>query len=236
MAIEHAEESQRLTNYYAQMYDGELQQLAENPSDLTDIARQVLETELKKRGLDRESQSKAQRNSTFASDPGPADVAENDSQEGEEVEFTWKTDLCTCNDWAQGQLLRETLHRAGIQSWTDPPYAQSYGRDFKILVAADQLDEALKILEQPLPQNILDDSKTEVPEFELPTCPHCGAPDPILEMTGEATEEAVGEAIGDEPVEEAGQEAAEPANSWVCEACGARWRDSMEPSGAGGTE
>jgi len=216
MPFEHAAEAQRLTEHYAKMYDGELLNLAAESAGLTDIARSVLENELHKRGLDRESESRAQ--CPASNDPSrPRNLPEEDEGDLDReedaapddrdrpVEFTWKTELCSCSDWEKGQLLRHTLYRAGIESWTEPPHARNYGMDFRILVPADQLEQALEIAQAPIPQDVMDDLKTETPAFEMPTCPHCGATDPVLE-------------------------AAEGGNSWACEACGSRWTDSVEDS------
>jgi hypothetical protein len=223
--IEHADQAQRLTEHYGRMVDAELLNLAADPDQLTEIARQVLRAEMNRRGLDEPETPRAQRASPADSnrsirrrlnasiDPILDSQLELDSEtdsesespaDGEPVEFTWKTELCSCNDWKQGQLLRETLYRAGIESWTEPPYAQHYGIDFRILVAADQLDAALRIAEKPIPQDIVDESKIEIPAFQPPTCPHCGASEPVLVSV-------------------------EPANSWLCEVCGMDW---SEPAGA----
>ena len=69
-----------------------------------------------------------------------------------------------------------------------------------MLVAADQLEQARAIAAQPIPQEIIEESKTEVPEFELPVCPKCGAADPVLEGV-------------------------DPVNTWRCEACGYEWTE-----------
>jgi ribosomal protein L37AE/L43A len=40
----------------------------------------------------------------------------------------------------------------------------------------------------------------EVPDFEPPVCPKCGAEDPLLESV-------------------------DPLNTWLCEICGEQWTD-----------
>jgi len=69
-----------------------------------------------------------------------------------------------------------------------------------VVVAADQLEQAIEIANQPIPKEIVEESKAEVPEYVPPSCPKCGAEDPVLES-------------------------AEPTNAWLCEACGAQWSD-----------
>ncbi|MGA8530297.1 MAG: hypothetical protein WB622_11325, partial [Acidobacteriaceae bacterium] len=60
------------------------------------------------------------------------------------------------------------------------------------------------IIARPIPQEIVEQSKVRVEDFVPPTCPKCGAADPLLE-------------------------AVEPTNMWLCEVCGAEW---SEPGGA----
>jgi hypothetical protein len=95
------------------------------------------------------------------------------------------------------------LKRAGIESWVEEPGSRySFGLSApRVVVAADQLEHAIEIVNQPIPQEIIDESREEVPEYVPPTCPKCGAEDPALES-------------------------AEPVNSWVCEACGEQWTES----------
>jgi len=193
---------QSLTKLYGEMGDEELLELDAQLADLTQVAQQVLRDEMRKRGLSR---------------PRPADNAPKpfdhavDSQLGESEsdqsdlphEYTWKTLLCECSDLEQATPIRMALRQAGIQSWID---GQGYRISMdmlnpRILVAADQLEQARQLIAQPIPQAIVEESKMEVPEFEFPVCPKCGAEDPVLES-------------------------AEPVNSWLCEECGNQWTES----------
>lgn len=200
---------QSLTKLYGEMSDGELLELDAQLGDLTEMAQQVLRDEMKKRGLSR---------------PRPAGNAPNLSEEamapqwgsnpdwpiagGEEDEsdlpheYTWKTLLCECNDLDEATPIRLALRKAGIESWIEGPnYRISMDMlDPRILVAADQLEQAREIISRPIPQAIVAESKIEVPEFEFPVCPKCGAEDPVLES-------------------------ADPVNSWLCEECGKQWTD-----------
>jgi formate dehydrogenase maturation protein FdhE len=64
-------------------------------------------------------------------------------------------------------------------------------------------DHALKIAAQPIPQQVIDESKEEIPEFLEPTCPKCGSEDVVLEGV-------------------------DSQNHWRCEACNAEWSDDAE--------
>jgi len=210
-----AEDWQRLTEHYREISDEELEELADDFGNLTATAQQVLRSEMKNRGLAMPGQDTEQAKRQdpaapprFAStvDPGfgggESDSNAGDEEDGGPREFTWKTPLCECNDQEQAWEIHEVLQRAGIESWVEQPGSRySFGISSpRILVAADQLDEARAIAAGPMPQEIIDQSKMGVPEFEAPSCPKCGAPDPVLESV-------------------------DPSNSWLCEACGKQWSE-----------
>jgi hypothetical protein len=133
------------------------------------------------------------------------------------VDYTWKTILCDCDTVEQARQIQEVLRRAGIESWTERPqeFSSTYARLTglpnlqligaarpRILVAADQLDQARALAANPIPSEIVTESQAELPDFTPPSCPNCGAPDPILEGV-------------------------DPVNSWKCEQCGRKWTDSV---------
>ena len=207
-------EWQRLTRLYQEKSDEELLALAEDFGNLTDTAQQVLRDEMRRRKLEIADVPEAReqpaifgrwsRQDTEAHEKEAASEQDSDDLE-EPVEFTWKTELCTCGSSEEAWQLGEVLRRAGIESWAERPGAtfgtQSVGAlEIRILVAADQLDEARAILARPIPQEIIDQSKVKLEDFVPPKCPKCGAEDPLLESV-------------------------DPANQWLCESCGARWSD-----------
>jgi hypothetical protein len=217
MQADPIEEWQRLTEHYRELGDEELEELAYDFADLTETAQQVLRGEMRMRGLGdpqspRESQKTPDRPMAprFASSVDPDqryDRANGDGgngQDGLRKEYTWKTLLCECDEREEAWQIREMLKRAGIESWIEAPGL--YSTDLsgpRVLVAADQLDLAIEIAAKTIPQDIVDQSYEEVPEYQPPECPQCGAEDPVLES-------------------------AEPTNSWLCEACGKQW---TEPAG-----
>ena len=231
MQIDPVAEWQRLTEFYREKSDEALEELAEDFGNLTETAQQVLTTELRSRGLSLPGsnpqppsyQVQAPRDRRFARSADPlafgSDMSddqidlENDgnvTQSEEEVhhEYTWKTLLCECNDRLEAWQLTQALKRAGIESWIEgAELGVSYPR---VLVAADQLEDARTIADQPIPQAVLDELKeldTQPEEYELPTCPQCHAEDPVLES-------------------------ADPSNNWLCEACDARWSEPVPESGS----
>jgi len=208
-------EWQRLTQLYREMGDGELEELDADKGDLTEVAQHVLRDEMKKRGLDKLDKPRAASDEVnhaerFASPKwnshGDWPTGEKAAEEGDEpVEYTWKTFLCECDDPEKAWQIQEVLRQAGIESWIDRPgyyVAPGFG-DQRILVAADQLEKASAILDKPIPEEIVEQSEMEIPEYEPPACPSCGAEDPTLES-------------------------ADPVNAWRCERCGKQWTEQAE--------
>lgn len=215
------DEWQRLTAHYRELSDDELRELATDFNDLTEIAQQVLRTEMRSRNLGdpeapppasetQQSWSVPRKNFDLLTGPltyiTPDDPADQDKEENQEddspLDYTWKTLLCECNETAEALRLSEALRRAGIESWIEamPKYSIGVGNP-RVLVAADQLEQARAIAAQPIPSKIVEESQTQIPDFVPPSCPNCGASDPVLE-------------------------AVDPANSWKCEQCGERWTES----------
>jgi hypothetical protein len=218
MQIDPIAESQRIAEVYRRMYDDELLNLAADSEDLTDVARHALDHELKRRGLgglsstgpqQKTPEPRLERRAVLFGNQGGASqiVLDERSTQAREapLEYTWKTLLCECESMDQALLLCEVLRRAGIENWID---GQGSGTSYKglefsrprVMVPADQLDQARILMSNPIPEEVIEDSKITVGEFKSPLCPHCGAKDPALEGVN-------------------------PFNSWRCEACGNQWAE-----------
>jgi hypothetical protein len=175
---------QSLTQLYGEMSDGELYELNADILDLTEVAQQVLRDEMKKRGLSQpgmpnmEPRLAASQLDRNAYSP----TAEGETEKSDlQHEYTWKTLLCECDEPARAALIREVLREAGIESWIQGP-GYSLAPDMSnplIMVAADQLEQAREIVARPIPQSIIDQFQMQIPEFEPPVCPGCGAEDPL---------------------------------------------------------
>lgn len=191
------QEWRRLTKLYGDMYDGQLLELAASFNDLTEMGRTVLRDELRKRELGDplapgwSAKQLMQEHEQEALEAAEADAAERPDQY---TEYSWKVDLCECDSREEAYQRIEQLRRAGVQSWLS---------NYRILVAADQVDEARAVIANPVPQEIIDESRVEIPEYAPPVCPSCGAADPVLLS-------------------------ADPSNSWECESCGREWTDPVD--------
>jgi hypothetical protein len=203
---------QSLTQLYSEMSDGELYELDADILDLTEVAQQVLRDEMKKRGLSRAGGSDGEpvAGTRLAAPQWDRNTdsltAEGETEESDPPhEYTWKTLLCECDEPEHAALIREVLTEAGIESWIQGP-GYSVAPDMSspsILVAADQLEQAREIVARPIPQSIIEQFQMQIPEFEPPVCPGCGAEDPLLESV-------------------------DPRNAWLCERCGKQWTDPEE--------
>jgi hypothetical protein len=138
------------------------------------------------------------------------DTPDTDDKVAGPHEFTWKTPLCECETPAKAWQISETLKQAGIESWIESPRAYAVDQAGllgepggpRVLVAADQLDEARLVAARPIPREIVEASETSESEFTPPKCPACGATDPVLEGV-------------------------EPENTWRCEQCGKEWTEAL---------
>jgi ribosomal protein L37AE/L43A len=148
----------------------------------------------------------------FGADPPDLvpDTPDCEEEKAGPHEYTWKTPLCECDTREESWQIQEVLRRAGIESWIDfqgsiypgaPSTAHRLGvGGLQVLVAADQLDQARATASRPIPAEIVEESETQVPDFTPPSCPKCGAGDPVLESV-------------------------DPSNTWRCEQCGEQWAD-----------
>jgi hypothetical protein len=211
------EEWRRLTTLYGEMGEVEIRELAGQINDLTPTAQQILRDEMRKRGMPDErppgpsfaslSPQFVRDNRTlshFVPESGETEPL-GEADDNRPLDFSWKTLLCECTDLPQARAISRVLMGAGIESWIERP-RQYYVEpsNARVVVAADQLEHARQVLEQPVPQAILDEEweVQEAPAYELPVCPKCHAADPTLESV-------------------------EPSNSWLCESCGHTWTDPV---------
>lgn len=222
---DQATEWRRLTEHYRSLSDAELHELSADLSDLTEVAQQVLRDERKTRGLSQSEIKPIVVAPTSSIQPGVVNweppsyrdadqLVDQDAGKNDGLhEYSWKTLLCQCETLEQAQQLAEVLRREAIDCWLDKWNDRAMDLNGpRVLVAADQLEQARLIAARPIPQDIIDEIKADSeprPEFESPHCPSCRAEDPTLEGV-------------------------DPANQWKCEACGRQWVETETASPAQG--
>ena len=219
--MDPVKEWQRLSRVYAEKSDAELSELCQDFGDLTDIAQQVLRDELKRRALPEPEAVVSPATSVNGKSSGAAagkrdykfsgSITNPILAEGEEegggnspADYSWKVVLCECSEREEAADVMTALDQAGIKSWYDGRDGATAWATYspRVLVAADDLEQAQLVMQNPISQEIRDQNRTKVPDFETPYCSKCGAADPVLES-------------------------AEPANVWRCEECGAQWNDPI---------
>src|SRR5579863_2155635 len=229
MEIDRGDEWQRLYTHYGAMYDDELLRLAADFANLTEIAQQVLRDEMRKRALpDPATHDSAKKEGAgqryggkweqprdWTSEAALADAEAaalerrgllEDEPDAVTHKYTWKTLLCDCVDYEHAWQLHEALRQAGIESWIEPNLRLHRDTPRQVMVAADELERAGQIASQPIPPDVVEESKSlwdEMPEYESPKCPKCGAAEPVLVGT-------------------------EPGNAWACHTCGHDWEELAE--------
>jgi hypothetical protein len=197
---------QQLSEHYRAMGDDELRELAADFIDLIEVAQQALRDEMAKRGIELPHGTNAERINAEHSAaqhweiPGSQSAPDDTENESDlPHDYTWKTLLCECDTREKARQISEALRRGGVESWIRTQNAIHPG----VLVAADQLEQAREVAARPIPQEIIDESMVEVPEFKAPVCPKCGDAEPVLEGV-------------------------DPVNTWHCESCDFEWTDSVE--------
>lgn len=197
---------QQLSEHYRAMGDDELRELAADFVDLTEVAQQVLRDEMATRNMELPRVAGAEPKSTDRPVAqhweNPGNQSDPDDPEDESDlphDYTWKELLCECDTRGKALQISEALRRGGVESWIRARNALDPG----VLVAADQLDQAREIMARPIPQEIIDESTEDAPEFKPPVCPKCGDAEPVLEGV-------------------------DPVNAWHCESCDYEWSDLPE--------
>jgi len=183
--IDPQQERQRLTDYYSRQLDGRLEKVAREAYELTDVAREVLRAELKRRSLavdlteERPAIAKLQPE---PGDPPPPSSPPDDEAESEEaLDYRKMVVIRKFRDLPEALLAKGSLDSAGIAcvlvdenivrlDW----FLSNLMGGVKLLVAPEDAEEADDVLKQPTPEHL------EVPgvgDYEQPHCPKCGSLD-----------------------------------------------------------
>jgi hypothetical protein len=217
MQVDPIAEWKRVTNVYRAMYDDELINLVADAADLTEVARQVLDVELRRRRLGdlsnadlakRPPEPMTERRAAMLGNQGGAPQLVLDCYELQDfeapLEYRKKTLLCVCMSMEQAWQLSNSLKRMSIECWIEEPNSGSLmisGAPYpRVLVSADQLEQARAILSNPLLDSLDCGTTQEASATKSPECPFCGSRNPALEE-------------------------AAPCSSWRCETCGYQWTE-----------
>jgi hypothetical protein len=197
--IDWEKERARLTTVYAGMEDGELEKIGANPDSLTAVARQVLGSEMLKRGMKM---------------PDPPTSR---------VEVARPVEIQRYRDLNQAAIAQSILESAGIECFLadanlvrmDWFYSNAVG-GIKVVVREQDAEEARKLLEQSVPESFDAEGSGH---YEQPRCPSCGSFDVSLDGLDKRVSYAtvwIGVPV---PV---------TIKGWRCASCGHRWDDRAE--------
>lgn len=184
------QERQRLAAFYAGQLDGELEKVAGEAYELSDLAREVLKSELEKRGLSVEFAEHAPVPAKKALEPGDPqeeDAAEANSTQQElpmldsEARDGELVTIRKFRDLPEALLAKGSLESAGIECALiddnmvrlDWLISNLLG-GIKLQVKAEDSDVAEEMLRQPIPEHL---EVSGVGEYEQPRCPKCGSLD-----------------------------------------------------------
>jgi len=188
--IDPERERRRLEEFYAGQFDGELQKIAKQAYELTDIAQEVLMAELARRGLEAKFAGQApivvkpapKKPEPEPGDPPPPEPPdpEIDSSDGE-LERRDMVVIRQFRDLPEALLAKGSLDSAGIDckladdnivrmDW----FWSNLMGGVKLLVDFDNADAANEILEQPIPESF---EAVGTGEYQQPRCPQCGSLD-----------------------------------------------------------
>ena len=152
-ALDPHAESERLRTYYAQLSDGELNEIGSQYDSLTEQAQSALRAEFGRRNM-----------------PAP-ELAEKEG-----AEFQPLVTVRLYRDLPEAQLAKAALESAGIHASLrdenlvrmDWFYSNAIGR-IRLQVRPTDVADAEQVLSQPIPPVIESDSG----DFEQPRCPSC---------------------------------------------------------------
>jgi hypothetical protein len=205
MSSDLEEERRRLTQVYATMTPEELGKVVGESASLTDNARDVLKTELARRGLA---------------------VDLNEAATGEDVlEARHLVSIRQFRDLPEALLAKGSLESAGIECFlTDDNmirmdwFMSNLLGGIKLAVNQEDLEAATAILDEPVPETLDVDG---VGEYQQPRCPKCQSLDVNFEQLSKAASASAWLGIPLPLHDEA----------WTCRSCGHHWEDpdSVEP-------
>jgi hypothetical protein len=222
--IDPQQERQRLTAFYASQMDGELEKVATQAYDLTDLARAALKAEIARRGLSIDLMETApdltrKKPPTLPGDPPPPKPPVENATEDGDFELRNLVTIRKFRDLPEALLAKGSLESAGIDAiladenvvrmdW----YWSNLMGGIKLNVDAENAEVANSILDQPIPEDF---DVAGIGEYEQPHCPQCHSLDVNFQELDPAAYLSL--AIGvPMPFHR---------KAWRCHSCRAQWED-----------
>jgi len=201
--LDLAAEMLHLSEHYRQMSDGELLALSGQSSELTEIAKHCLASEISRRGL----KSQPEELPATTDPPPPSDFPDDEDRA--------LVEICTVWSLSDALQLQTLLDRAGIPFFMGPEKAtgvdavtSNFADGVSVQVMRIGLPWARRSLTNYVPVNE-PAPKLEGELDELPVrCPKCHSTEVIFERL-------IAEPKGSSPQQ----------YEWACDSCGHHWKD-----------
>lgn len=200
------DERRRLAELYAAKADEELEALLDHEDALTTIARQALHDELDRRDIE--------------AVPTPPPIPD------EEHEFRKLVTIRQFRDLPEALLAKGFIESAGIECFLADEnivrmdwFISNFVGGIKLQVKSDDVDAALEVLSQPIPEEFSFEGEGK---FQQPRCPKCCSLDIIFEDLNK--EVAYTSAWLGVPIPLA-------QKSWKCLTCNRRWVEEETSGG-----
>jgi hypothetical protein len=224
--IDPEQERRRLAEFYSYQMDGELEKVAGQAYDLTDMAREALRAEMARRGLTAALAEHAPAASvTFgssASSPRPGDPPPETPQAEVSPNHAGEQGMVTIRqfrDLPEALFAKGSLESTGIEcvlldgnmvrlDW----FISNLLGGVKLQVRPEDAAVAEEILSQPIPENF---DVPGVGEYEQPRCPKCQSMDVNLQEVAPAAYLSAAVSVP--------YPFRRPA--WKCHSCDAEWED-----------
>jgi hypothetical protein len=227
--IDPEQERRRLAEFYSQRMDGELENVAKQAYELTDLAREALRAEISKRALnvkfveERPITPAPRAPVPVPGDPPPEPPPQQDSPEGGELELRKMITIRQFRDLPEALLAKGSLESAGIEcalgddnmvrmDW----FISNFIGGVKLRVQPEDAEAAIEILDQPIPEGF---DVAGVGEYQQPHCPKCQSLDVNFQ---EVAPVAFLTTLVSVPI---------PFHrrAWRCHSCDAEWEDDGVP-------
>ena len=228
--IDPEQERLRLAEFYSGQMDGELEQVAGQAYELTELAREALKAELSRRGLQTKLIETApvilkKEVAILPGDPPPPAPLDQPSAPDGELELRKRVVIRQFRDLPEALLAKGSLESAGIEAvLTDDNVVRmdwfwsNLMGGVKLLVDAEDAAAAEEVLAQPIPEHF---DVSGVGEYAQPRCPKCNSLDITFQELDPAAYLSMAVSV---PI---------PFHrrAWRCRSCAAEWEDDGPDSG-----
>jgi hypothetical protein len=222
--IDPEQERRRLIAFYAGQMDGELEKVATQAYELTDLARETLKAEMVRRGLGIQLVENApiivkKEFLPMPGDPPPPKLPAEPVTSDGEFELRNLVTIRKFRDLPEALLAKGSLESAGIDAVLNDEnvvrmdwYWSNLMGGIKLKVDAENAEVANSILDQPIPEDF---DVAGIGEYEQPHCPQCHSLDVNFQELDPAAYLSL--ALGvPMPFHR---------KAWRCHSCRAQWED-----------